>query len=116
MRENMYQQLVCNIRKYRTWVDVIDAQRETTYMVNISGVLHPTRCRTLYLIAKVRNGVYPKGYIWNVPEYMIDKAVNAMRNRKGFKERYAAGKLTMNDTEEIIYQASHTFIRLELEE
>jgi hypothetical protein len=39
-----------------------------------------------------------------------------MRNRKGFKERYAAGKLTMNDTEEIIYQASHTFIRLELEE
>lgn len=77
--------------------------------------LHPVRCRVLSLVAKVSHGAYPKGHVWDIPEYRLDRAVNSLKRRPGFKERCRLGTLSMQDAEDIIYLASHKLIRLELE-
>lgn len=115
MKENVYRQLVSAIHNYRTWIDVLDADRENNFMLQAGGDLHPVRCRVLSLIAKVPNGVYAKGHVWNIPEYRLDHAVRSLKRQPGFKERYQNVNLSLQDVESIIRLASYHLINLELE-
>lgn len=74
MKESVYRKLVSIIHDYRTWIDVLDADRESTFSVRKGGELHPVRCRVLYLVAKVPNSVYSKGHVLSIPEYKLDSA------------------------------------------
>lgn len=60
MKESVYRKLVSIIHDYRTWIDVLDADRESTFSVQKGGELHPVRCRVLYLVAKVPTVCIPK--------------------------------------------------------
>lgn len=115
MKETLYRQLAFTIHEFRTWVDVLDTDREGNFMLLSGGGLHPVRCRVLSLVAKIPHGTYPKGHVWDIPEYRLDRAVNSLKRRPGFKERYNAGTLSMQDVEDIIRLASHKLIYLELE-
>ncbi len=115
MKENLYKQLAITIHEFRTWVDVLDTDREGNFMLLSGGGLHPVRCRVLSLVAKIPHGAYPKGHVWDIPEYRLDRAVNSLKRHPGFKERYHAGILSMQDAEDIIRLASHKLINLELE-
>ena len=115
MKDTLYRQLATTIHECRTWVDVLDTDREGNFMLRSGGDLHPFRCRVLSLIAKIHHGVYPKGHVWDIPEYRLDRAVNSLKRRPGFKERCKSGTLSMQDAEDIIRLASHKLINLELE-
>lgn len=115
MKEVLYRQLAATINECRTWVDVLDTDRESNFMLHSGGGLHPVRCRVLSLVAKVSHGAYSKGHVWDIPEYRLDRAVNSLKWCPGFKERCRLGTLSMQDAEDIIYLASHKLIRLELE-
>ena len=107
MKESIYRKLVSVIHDYRTWIDVLDADRESTFSVQKGGELHPVHCRVLYLVAKVPNSVYPKGHVLSIPEYKLDSA--------DFKSRYQSEALLYTDVEDIVRIASNHFIKLELE-
>lgn len=79
MKESIYRKLVSVIHDYRTWIDVLDADRESTFSVQKGGELHPVHCRVLYLVAKVPNSVYPKGHVLSIPEYKLDSAVRSLK-------------------------------------
>lgn len=115
MKEVLYRQLAATIHEFRTWVDVLDTDREGNFMLLSGGSLYPIRCRVLSLVAKIPHGTYPKGHVWNIPEYRLDRAVNSLKRRPGFKERCRLGTLSMQDAEDIIRHASDRLISLELE-
>lgn len=115
MKELLYRRLAATIHEFRTWVDVLDTDRTGIFMQSSGGGLHPVRCRVLSLVAKAPHGVYPKGHVWDIPEYRLDRAVSSFKRHPGFRERYRSGTLSMQDAEDIIRHASHRLIELELE-
>lgn len=115
MKDHLYKQLAATIHECRTWVDVLDTERTGNFMLMSGGDLHPVRCRVLSLVAKIPRGAYPKGHVWDIPEYRLDRAASSLKRRPGFKERYRSGTLSMEDAEDIIRLASHKLINLELE-
>lgn len=115
MKDHLYKQLAAIIHECRTWVDVLDTERMGNFMLMSSGDLHPVRCRVLSLVAKIPRGAYHKGHVWDIPEYRLDRAVNSLKRRPGFKDRCRLGTLSMEDAEDIIRLASHKLINLELE-
>lgn len=102
MKEVLYRQLAATIHECRTWVDVLDTDRTGNFMLHSGGGLHPIRCRVLSLVARTAHGAYPKGHVWDIPEYRLDRAVNSLKRRPGFKERCQLGTLSMQDAEDII--------------
>jgi len=112
MKESVYRKLVSIIHDYRTWIDVLDADRESTFSVRKGGELHPVRCRVLYLVAKVPNSVYSKGHVLSIPEYKLDSAVRSLKRNPDF---YQSETLLYTDVEDIVRIASNHFIKLELE-
>ena len=115
MKDTLYRQLASVVHEYRTWVDVLDTEREGSFMILSGGSLQPVRCRMLSLFAKRTHATYPKGHVWNIPEYRLDRAVNSLKRKPAFKERYNSGKLSIQDAEDIILLASDKLISLELE-
>lgn len=115
MKESLYRKLVSIIHDYRTWMDVLDADRESTFSVQKGGELHPVRCRVLYLVAKIPNSVYPKGHVLGIPEYKLDSAVRRLKRNPDFRLRYQSEELLYTDVEDIVCIASNHFINLELE-
>ena len=115
MKESVYRKLVAIIHDYRTWIDVLDADRESTFSVRKVGELHPVRCRVLYLVAKVPNSVYPKGHVFGIPESKLDSAVRSLKRNPDFRLRYRSEALLYTDVEDIVRIASNHFIKLELE-
>lgn len=115
MKESVYRKLVSIIHDYRTWIDVLDADRESTFSVRKGGELHSVRCRVLYLVAKVPNSVYPKGHVLSIPEYKLDSAVRSLKRNPDFRSRYQSEALLYTDVEDIVRIASNHFIKLELE-
>lgn len=111
----MYRQLTTLIHEHRTWIDVLDSVHEGTFMIQAGGDLHPIHCRVLELVVTVYNGVYPRGHVWSIPEYKLDKAVYSLKRDVAFSSRYGSGTITIKDAETIIRHASHKFIDLELE-
>ena len=107
MKESIYRKLVSVIHDYRTWIDVLDADRESTFSVQKGGELH--------LVAKVPNSVYPKGHVLSIPEYKLDSAVRSLKRNPDFKSRYQSEALLYTDVEDIVRIASNHFIKLELE-
>lgn len=116
MKETMYRKLVGIIHSCRSWVDVHQADHEGTQMVRIAGELRPIRCRMVTLVATRPNGIYPKGHVWDIPEYRLDKAVLALKRKPAFRERWNRETLSAEDAEAIIERASFGFIHLHLEE
>lgn len=115
MKESVYRKLVSIIHDYRTWIDVLDADRESTFSVRKGGELHPVRCWVLYLVAKVPNSVYSKGHVLSIPEYKLDSAVRSLKRNPDFRLRYQSETLLYTDVEDIVRIASNHFIKLELE-
>ena len=60
MKEVLYSQLAATIHECRTWVDVLDTDRECNFMLHSGGGLHPIRCRVLSLVAR--------GGTWRIPQ------------------------------------------------
>ena len=85
MKESVYRKLVSIIHDYRTWIDVLDADRESTFSVRKGGELHPVRCRVL------------------------------LKRNPDFRLRYQSETLLYTDVEDIVRIASNHFIKLELE-
>ena len=115
MKEVLYRQLAATIHECRTWVDVLDTDRECNFMLHSGGGLHPVRCRVLSLVARTAHGAYPKGHVWDIPEYRLDRAVNSLKRRPASRNAAGLGTLSMQDAEDIIHLASHKLINLELE-
>lgn len=114
MKEQMYQKLVALIHTHRSWIDVHQCDRKGKQMVQIAGELRSINCRMLTLVATRAHGVYPKGHVWDIPEYKLDKAVISLKRKPKFRERWGRGELSMEEAEAIIEHASFGFIRLEL--
>lgn len=91
MKEVLYRQLAATIHECRTWVDVLDTDRECNFMLHSGGGLHPVRCRVLSLVARTAHGAYPKGHVWDIPEYRLDRAVNSLKRAAGLQGTLQAG-------------------------
>lgn len=116
MKEKMYRHLTSLIHECRTWVDVLDSEKEEVFAIQAGGGSHQVRCRVLSLVTIAPRGVYPRGQTWRIPEYRLDKAVRAFKRNEAFKARYDAEAMTAEDAEAIIFHASYKFIRLELDQ
>lgn len=95
MKESIYRKLVSVIHDYRTWIDVLDADRESTFSVQKGGELHPVHCRVLYLVAKVPNSVYPKGHVLSIPEYKLDSAGAFIETQSRFQVTLPIGSIAI---------------------
>lgn len=95
MKESIYRKLVSVIHDYRTWIDVLDADKESTFSVQKGGELHPVHCRVLYLVAKVPNSVYPKGHVLSIPEYKLDNCRAFIETQSRFQVTLPIGSIAI---------------------
>lgn len=111
----MYERLVGVIHRHRSWIGIIEWDKTYAMQAVTGDTTRTITCRMLVLYAKQPRGVYRKGQTWNVPEHMLDRAVNALKQRNpGFKARWKAGTILPDDAEFIVSHATNGFINLNL--
>ena len=115
MKEDIYSMIVALIKEHRTWLDVLDFDTKEEF-VTVSGYeMKKTRCRILRLVSKYNTGLSYKGQIFTVPEFRLNNAIKSMKRNPGFKNRLEKKKLSVNDVNSLICEATHRMINLELE-
>lgn len=117
MRNTIYRQMLYWIGTYRTWIEVVDANRYETHIIARSNRTDYLVSRTLVLRAFKSRGTHREGTTWNIPEHELDKALATYRKQDGtFKRRIkkAAMYLTAEDAETIIRLATYGIVRLNL--
>ena len=101
--------IVALIKEHRTWLDVLDCDTKEEF-VTLSGYeMKKTRCRILRLVSKY------KGQIFMVPEFRLNNALRSMKRNQGFNNRLEKRRLSINDVNSLISEATHGLINLELE-
>lgn len=115
LSETLYQKIVSGIRDNRTWVNVLDSDRKEEFMVVSGGVLKSEYYRILRLVSLFANNDQKKGQVWNIPEYLLDKAVRLLKSDERFRLRLNNNELLLKDIESIILTATYGILHLELE-
>lgn len=115
MSSELYHHLSQLIHHYYTWVDVLDTDREESFAFHTTGSFHAIHCRVLRLVVKWPNYNYDKGQCWSIPEFDLRNAIRSLNRNESFRKRCGNLQLNFQDVEEIIFNASHRLIRLDLE-
>lgn len=115
MKEDIYSMIVALIKEHRTWLDVLDCDTKEEF-VTLSGYeMKKTRCRILRLVSKYNTRQSYKGQIFMVPEFRLNNALRSMKRNQGFNNRLEKRRLSINDVNSLISEATHGLINLELE-
>ena len=115
MKSENWNEIQNLIRKYRTWIDVLDTDKGEDFYFVVSGTIRICHQRVLRLVTKWPFKKYPRGHVFIIPEYELDKAIRHERHNKHFTTRMLNCKPTPQDIEVIIHKASLGHIKLNLE-
>lgn len=103
------------IRKYRSWMDVLDTDKSESFCFMVNGTMQKCHQRVLRLITKWPNNNYQRGQVLCIPEHELDKAIRRLSFNKDFARRIQSCQPTAQDVEAIILKASSGYLALELE-
>lgn len=115
MKVEIWDEMQVLIRKYRTWIDVLDTDKSEDFYFIIGGTIQRNRQRVLRLITKCHSGEYCTGHIFCIPECEIDRAIRENRYNRKFLHRIKKRQPTPEDIQFIIHKASMERINLALE-
>lgn len=107
--------VVAIIREYRTWFDVLDSDSTELFAAMSGHEMKRVRCRILRLVSKYKTGHCFKGQVFIIPEFELDSAVKKLKKNKGFHGRLRQQRLSVADVNDLIKEASHGIINLELD-
>jgi hypothetical protein len=103
------------IQEHRSWISVLETDNTVSLMSRSGVELKPVRRRVLSLVSTSKQGVYPRGHVWDLPDDKLDKAVRSLKQKdKSFVTRWKLNEITPADVEYIIRHASNGFLILNL--
>ena len=115
MKEDIYSMIVALIKEHQTWLDVLDCDTKEEF-VTVSGYeMKKTRCRILRLVSKYNTIQSYKGQIFTIPEFRLNNVIKSMKRNPGFNNRLNKKRLSVNDVNSLVSEATHGLINLELE-
>lgn len=115
MKVEIWDEMQALIRKYRTWIDVLDTDKSEDFYFIIGGTIQLNTQRVLRLITKRHSEEYSAGHIFCIPECEIDRAIRENRHNRKFTHRIKKRQPTPEDIQLIIHRASMEQINLALE-
>lgn len=107
--------IVALIKEHQTWLDVLDCDTQKEFVALSGYEMKKTRCRILRLVSKYRTRQSYKGQIFSIPEFWLNNAIKSMKRNPGFNNRLIKKRLSINDVNSLIHQATRGLINLELE-
>ena len=75
MKSENWNEIQNLISKYRTWIDVLDTDKGEDFYFVVSGTIRICHQRVLRLVTKWPFKKYPRGHVFIIPEYELDKVM-----------------------------------------
>lgn len=117
MDRQLYYHIADIIHQRRTWIKVIDTERQTAMRIIVNGEIRTLMFRTLSLRSYRSHYSFQQSRTWHVTEYDIGNAVTALaRKDPSAQVRLEACHLTSRDVEYIIEKATFGILKLELDD
>lgn len=117
MDRQLYYHIADIIHQRRTWIKVIDTERQTAMRIIVNGEIRTLMFRTLSLRSYRSHYSFQQSRTWHVTEYDIGNAVTALaRKDPSAQVRLEACHLTNRDVEYIIEKATFGILKLELDD
>ena len=117
MRNDLYEHLVYVIDEQCSWIRVLESNQFRQHQL-----LHQHRCvsfvgRTLVLQNVVEHENFDKGYLWNIPEFELDRALAEIKKKNPtISVRLYRGVYNIMPSEisDIVELATHGMLKLNL--
>lgn len=117
MDRQLYYHIADIIHQRRTWIKVIDTERQTAMRIIVNGEIRTLMFRTLSLRSYRSHYSSQQSRTWYVTEYDIGNVVTALtRKDPSAQARLKACNLTNRDVEYIIEEATFGILKLELDD
>lgn len=117
MDRQLYYHIADIIHQRRTWIKVIDTERQTAMRIIVNGEIRTLMFRTLSLRSYRSHYSFQQSRTWHVTEYDIGNAVTALTKKDpSAQARLEACNLTNCDVEYIIEKATFGILKLELDD
>ena len=117
MYKKTFYQIADIIQKNRTWIKVIDTEKQVEMRIFQDGVLKTLLFQALTLQSFRDHYSFQRTRTWNINEYDIGQGLSALcKKDPSATQRVEQDRLTIQDVEYIIEKASFGIIKLEHDE
>ena len=100
---------------HRTWIAFKNFGEIEEFVEGDNGRIFRILCRVMHLEVRIHNNGFDKGQLVSIPEFELESALERHKLSPDFKRRLAAGELTAEDVNLLIYSATWCQINPELE-
>ena len=117
MYKKTFYQIADIIQKNRTWIKVIDTEKQVEMRIFQDGVLKTLLFQALTLQSFRDHYSFQRTRTWNINEYDIGQGLSALcKKDPSATQRVEQDRLTIQYGADIIEKASFGIIKLELDE